>query len=97
MSVGNPLTMGLNIKNESVHELARRAARVTGKSQTAAIEEALERLLAGYGEDPAQTRLARRLDVVRGIAAEYAADPGRGDAEIRSVDDLFDRATGLPR
>ena len=30
--------MGLNIKNERVHELARQAAAVTGKSQTGAIE-----------------------------------------------------------
>ena len=43
------LPMGLNIKNEYVHELARRAATATGKTQTGAIEEALERLLAAYG------------------------------------------------
>ena len=31
--------MALNIKNEHVHQLARQAAELTGKSQTAAIEE----------------------------------------------------------
>ena len=41
--------MGLNIENERVHALAREAARVTGKSQTSAIEEALVLLLDHYG------------------------------------------------
>ncbi|MBX7069681.1 MAG: type II toxin-antitoxin system VapB family antitoxin, partial [Microthrixaceae bacterium] len=53
------LPMGLNIKNEYVHELARRAATATGKTQTGAIEEALERLLAAYGADPQEARRAR--------------------------------------
>jgi len=34
--------MGLNIKSERVHELARELARETGLSMTAAIEKALE-------------------------------------------------------
>ena len=37
--------MGLNIKNERVCALARRAAELTGKTQTSAIEEALQRLI----------------------------------------------------
>ena len=49
--------MGLNIKNERVHELARRAAKCTGRTQTGAIELALERLLAEY-EDAAAERSA---------------------------------------
>jgi len=43
--------MGLNIKNERVHDLARRAARVTGLSQTSVIEEALVDLLQKYDDD----------------------------------------------
>jgi antitoxin VapB len=89
--------MGLNIKNEHVHDLARQAARVTGKSQTGAIEEALERLLHAYGADPAEARIAATMDVVRGLALAYSADPGRADAEISSVEDLYDSTTGLPR
>lgn len=34
--------MGLNIKSERAHELARQLARETGLSMTAAIEKALE-------------------------------------------------------
>lgn len=37
--------MGLNIKNEHVHELARRLASMTGENMTVAIERALEERL----------------------------------------------------
>jgi antitoxin VapB len=89
--------MGLNIKNERVHELAREAARVTGKSQTGAIEEALEGLLRDYGADPTEARIARRLDVAREIAASYAADPGQSDRTIRRIEDLYEESSGLPK
>lgn len=89
--------MSLNIKNPRVHELAREAARVTGKTQTGVIEEALERLLRDYGADPTEARVARTVDAVRAIAAEYSADPGRGDSVIARVEDLYDEQSGLPR
>lgn len=89
--------MGLNIKNERVHDLARQAAQVTGKSQTGAIEEALERLLTAYGADPVQAQVAHRMDLVHELVAAYVADPGRTDREIRQVEDLYDDTTGLPR
>lgn len=97
MGVGYHGTMGLNIKNERVHALAREAARVTGKSQTSAIEEALELLLRARGADPAGTRIIERIDVVRALALEYAADPGHLDRTVRTIEDLYDDATGLPR
>lgn len=87
--------MGLNIKNPRVHELARRAAELTGKTQTGAIEEALTRLLRDYGADPTSAQRAERIDLVRRIAAEYRADPGHSKAGLASVDDLYD-AQGLP-
>ena len=89
--------MGLNIKNQRVHDLAREAARVTGKSQTGAIEEALERLLRAYDADPHEARIAERVDVVRGLVVDYVSDPGDGERQIRTVEDLYDDATGLPR
>lgn len=89
--------MGLNIKNERVHELARQAARVTGRSQTGAIEEALERLLQAYGQDPERMRVAQKLDLVRGLVVEYAAEADDSAREIRVVEDLYDDTTGLPR
>lgn len=89
--------MGLNIKNQRVHELAREAARVTGKSQTGAIETALEQLLRDHGRDPATLRNAAKVDVVRGLVAEYVADPGDAHREVRRIEDLYDATSGLPR
>ncbi len=65
-----------------MHELARRAAAVTGRSQTGAVEQALEMLLRSYEVDPAKARHAATVDVVRGLVADYAADPGSGHREV---------------
>lgn len=89
--------MSLNIKNQRVHDLARQAAAATGRSQTSVIELALERLLREQGLDPEAAATAARIDVARAIAAEYRADPGRTDRQIRVVEDLYDAHTGLPR
>ena len=89
--------MSLNIKNPHVHDLARQAARVTGKTQTGAIEEALERLLAAYGADPVEADRQRRLDIIRGIRLQWQDLPREeGDDRIREIEDLYDPETGLP-
>jgi antitoxin VapB len=89
--------VSLNIKSERVHALAREAARVTGKSQTSVVEEALEKLLAEYGEDPVDADRRRRLDVIHQIQLRVAALPeARGADRILSDDDLYDPETGLP-
>lgn len=85
--------MSLNIKNERVHELARRAASVTGKTQTGAIEEALERLLADR-DDPEIARQAR-IDLLWQEISVDTSDADRA-ATRRAMDDLYDDA-GLPR
>lgn len=90
--------MGLNIKNQRVHDLARRAAEVTGKTQTGAIEEALERLLADLDADPRTARIDRVVKAVQLIVAEQRADnTDPANSEIASADDLYDATTGLPR
>lgn len=43
--------MGLNIKNERVHELARILSQATGMSMTAVIEDALEEKLRWLERD----------------------------------------------
>lgn len=91
------LPMSLNIKNERVHALAREAAAVTGKSQTGAIEEALERLLAAYGADPEERRRAVKIDLAHDVARRYRAIVVSEEPEIRRVEDLYDASTGLPR
>ncbi len=89
--------MSLNIKNERVHALARQAAQATGRTQTGAIELALEELLRRHGLDPEEARIEAKLDLALKIVAEYNADRGRANSEIRRVEDLYDNATGLPR
>jgi antitoxin VapB len=56
--------VSLNIKNERVHAMAREAARRTGRTQTGAIQLALEKLLAETepGRRPEDRR--RRIDLV---------------------------------
>lgn len=91
--------MSLNIKNERVHDLAREAARVTGKTQTSAIEEALRRLLRDYGTDPDEAererKVARMLEIGRRFREEEPPLPD--DEPIKTVEDLYDEQTGLPR
>lgn len=87
--------MALNIKNERVVALARRAAEITNTSQTGAIELALTELLRQHGERADDAASRARFDLARGIAAEYVADPGHRDS-LRP-EDLYDAGTGLPR
>lgn len=86
--------MGLNIKNQRVHDLARQAAHMTGKSQTAVIEEALERFIAERGVDPEVAR-QKRLDLLwREIELE-TTDADRA-ATRKAMDELYDEM-GVPR
>jgi antitoxin VapB len=86
--------VSLNIKNEHVHELAREAARRTGKSQTSVIEEALERLLADLEQE--RRRIGLKADIMA-IAADFQARMvAAGDGPLSS-DWLYDDETGLPR
>ena len=78
--------MGLNIKNERVHALARRASQITGRSQTSVIELALEELLARL---QASERDASVDSLLAGLQRDVAAHGGL------STEDLYDDA-GLP-
>jgi antitoxin VapB len=82
-------TVSLNIKNERVHELARQAARRTGKSQTAVIEEALERYVGDL------ERHDRRVRADASIAELQRAVREQGGLAMHP-EDLYDRETGLP-
>lgn len=87
--------MSLNIKSERVHQLARQAAHLTGKSQTGAVEEALRLLLAEHEGDAADADRARRFDALRTLSLAW--DPNVGVARpVAEVDDLYDPETGLP-
>ena len=87
--------MSLNIKNEHVHELAREAARRTGRSQTSVIELALEQLLESIPDSGAAARKRARMDaVLADIRAELTTDDRL--ALATAIDELYD-ADGLPR
>jgi antitoxin VapB len=86
--------VSLNIKNERVHELAREAARRTGKSQTSVIEEALTKFLADLDYSPEAVE-ARTADLLA-IAADFRARMVPGEGPLSS-DWLYDDETGLPR
>lgn len=88
--------MSLNIKDERVHALARRAAQVTGKSQTRAVEEALELLLSERELHPAVAEQQARLDTLRRISLAWQPSRARSEGAVADVEDLYDPATGLP-
>jgi antitoxin VapB len=85
--------MGLNIKNERVHELAREAASRTGLSQTSVIETALLQYLRSLDDDKDAKR--RRVDEILAMFDARLTDEDRA-AMGRDLDDLYDEA-GLPR
>jgi len=81
--------MGLNIKSETVHRLAREVADATGTSMTAAIESALtEKLERLAKQRDAEARIAR----VKAMLDELGPPPA-GLSSDHS--DLYDEE-GLP-
>jgi antitoxin VapB len=84
--------MGLNIKNEEAHQLARELASLTGESVTAAVTQAvrerLERIHRARGAS-----LADRLIEIGKECAAHLKEP------FRSADhgDLLYDDRGLPR
>lgn len=82
--------MSLNIKDEHVHDLAREAARRTGRSQTRAIETALLLLLRQF-DDADDVRRARVIELIDDFHRRLEAS----DPALLSTDGLYDDA-GLP-
>jgi antitoxin VapB len=86
--------MGLNIKDDETHQLARELANLTGESMTQAVKisvrERLER------RERAASRESR-MEWLDRITKETAAimNDGRSSKEI--MDELYDDETGLPK
>lgn len=86
--------MGMNIKNEKTHRLAKELARRTGESVTAAITEAVrERLERVRSREGAAAELAARLLKIGKDCAARLREP------YRSADhgELLYDEKGLPR
>jgi antitoxin VapB len=84
--------MGLNIKNEETHKLAKELARLTGETMTAAITEAVRERLQRLRSDQG-TGLAERLITIGKDCAVHLREP------FRFVDhgELLYDDKGLPR
>ncbi|HWV47936.1 MAG TPA: type II toxin-antitoxin system VapB family antitoxin [Microbacterium sp.] len=89
--------MALNIKNERVHELAREAARVSGGTQTSAIQEALVLYLREHDVDPAARDHERRLRRMLAMGERFRREERVPASGVMTVADLYDERTGLPR
>ena len=87
--------MGLNIKNERVHALAREAAREAGTTQTGAIEQALERYLEELRAEDSRERMRAGVEE---ILSEIHASLSDEDRELlrREAVEMYDEY-GLPR
>ncbi len=84
--------MGLNIKNEETHRLARELATLTGESMTAAVTEALHERLDRARRERGVSLADRLLTIGRDCAAHLKEPFRSGD----HGDLLYDER-GLPR
>lgn len=82
--------MALNIKDPKVHEMVRRIAAITGQSQAAAVESAVEQKLR---ELLAADRAQRILELGRDAASRLTPEQRAFDYNA----ELYDEATGMPR
>lgn len=85
--------MAINIKNQRVIELAREAARLTGDTQTGAIERALRELIATHEAGSS----GRRIDLVwQTLELVDASVDDEQRARVRRVmEEMYDES-GLP-
>lgn len=88
--------MALNIKNERVCELARRAAAATGRSQVSVIEEALERMLRDH-EGHQEPDAAAKAELISAAARRFREELSDEQLAGMDINDLYDAETGLPR
>ncbi|HET8928386.1 MAG TPA: type II toxin-antitoxin system VapB family antitoxin [Microbacterium sp.] len=99
--------MSLNIKNETVHDLVRQLAALTGMSQTSAVEDAVRRRLEELQTTQRRGRpkpayspeeIERRRAAIRRIVEGFKADttPEQRAAMSDHGDWLYDEM-GLPK
>ncbi|MGW1346217.1 type II toxin-antitoxin system VapB family antitoxin [Kribbella sp. NPDC002412] len=84
--------MSLNIKNEDTHQLVRELARLTGQSQTAAVDTAVRERLA-------RVRRLRGAGLADRLLAIGADTAHRLPESLRTAEhgDLLYDESGLPR
>ena len=76
--------MGLNIKNEETHQLARELAERTGETMTAAVTTAVRERLERVRREQGDSLADRLLAIGRDCAARLR-EPFRSEMEDRSA------------
>jgi antitoxin VapB len=85
-------TMALNIKNEATHRRVRELARLTGESQTAAVDQAVRERLERVRCKPRKDIAQRLIEIGRECAARLK-EPYRS----MDIDELLYDENGLPK
>lgn len=85
--------MSLNIKNEATHAKVRRLAVLTGVSQTAAVDDAVDRRLREIETDSWGTRGPAIRNLL--ARAQYVFTPEVVAVSRRAEQELYDSETGL--
>ena len=86
--------MSLNIKDEEVHQWARKLANLTGESMTTAVKISVKERLER--QEKAATRESR-MEWLNRITKETAAIMNDGRISKEIMDELYDDETGLPK
>ncbi|MBV9571062.1 MAG: type II toxin-antitoxin system VapB family antitoxin [Alphaproteobacteria bacterium] len=83
--------MGLNIKTDEAHRLAKKIAEKTGESLTVAVTTALQERLAKIEK---QDRIDNLTAIAKRIAERLNAP---GGPKMMEIEELYDDETGLPK
>ena len=83
--------MGLNIKSDKAHRLAKKLSEKTGESLTDVVTVALEEKLARIEKED---RFERLTAIAKRIAERLNAP---GGPKMMEIEDLYDEETGLPK
>jgi hypothetical protein len=86
--------MGLNIKTEEAHLLAKELAELTGDSMAKAVTEAMRLRVEELKH--ARTKKARAEEIMR-IARDCARLLRETPGKMMKIEDLYDEETGLPK
>ena len=82
--------MGLNIKTEEAHRLAKRISEKTGESLSTAVTTALKERLD-------RIERSARLEEAWAIAMDMAKRLSGPGPKMMSIDELYDEKSGLPK
>ncbi|HVZ70283.1 MAG TPA: type II toxin-antitoxin system VapB family antitoxin [Rhizomicrobium sp.] len=86
--------MGLNIKTEEAHRLAKELSELTGESMAKAVTDTIRQRVEELRRE--RTQKARAEEIMR-IARECSKLLNETPGEMMKIEDLYDEKTGLPK